>query len=289
MNKIILLLIVAIITSNVFGQNVKQAQPSIVVVPHTKEGEDIRTVLENDFNKRIAISKVKEAFDKRNFETKDFVQMLKNAENSIKLNSNMKTDIKTMAIKMSGADIWVDTEVFVQKSPSGNSVKVILQAYDTSTSLSLSNKTGDSGKFYTDDIAKLSEKAIESCIEPFLDRMNEAFGDIVENGRPIKIEILIDQDSEHTLNDEIGADGDLISELIEDWLDDNAYKNNYHIQYQTDNEMVIDEFRIPLRDQRGRNYKASKVLRKLRKYAKSLGLDVKKGVVSEGKIELILL
>ena len=40
-------------------------QPKIMVIPYTKEGEDIRTVLEKDANKRIVLTKIKEAFDER--------------------------------------------------------------------------------------------------------------------------------------------------------------------------------------------------------------------------------
>ena len=46
---------------------VKTIQPRIMVIPYTKEGEDIRTVLEDDINKRIALSRIKEAFDRRGF------------------------------------------------------------------------------------------------------------------------------------------------------------------------------------------------------------------------------
>ena len=54
-------------------------QPKIMVIPYTKEGEDIRTVLEEDSNKRIALSKIKEAFDERGVSTIDFVARLKAA------------------------------------------------------------------------------------------------------------------------------------------------------------------------------------------------------------------
>lgn len=47
-------------------------QPKIMVIPYTKEGEDIRTILENDENKRIALTKIKEAFDERGISTIDF-------------------------------------------------------------------------------------------------------------------------------------------------------------------------------------------------------------------------
>jgi hypothetical protein len=42
------------------GGQVVTVQPKIMVIPYTKEGEDLRTVLENDENKRIAIAKIKE-------------------------------------------------------------------------------------------------------------------------------------------------------------------------------------------------------------------------------------
>lgn len=44
-----------------------------MVIPYTMQGEDIRTVLENDVNKRIALTKIKEAFDQRGYTTVDFL------------------------------------------------------------------------------------------------------------------------------------------------------------------------------------------------------------------------
>lgn len=54
-------------------------QPKIMVVPFVKEGEDIRTVLESDADKRIILTKIKEAFDSRGFTTVDFLGKLKAA------------------------------------------------------------------------------------------------------------------------------------------------------------------------------------------------------------------
>ena len=60
------------------AQNV--VQPKIMVIPYTKEGEDIRTVLEADENKRIVLTKIKEAFDERGVTTIDFIAKLKAME-----------------------------------------------------------------------------------------------------------------------------------------------------------------------------------------------------------------
>ena len=52
--------------------------------------------------------------------------------------------------------------------------------------------------------------------------------------------------------------------------------------------MIIDDYRIPLKDSNGRNYRASKVARALRKYIKSLGLNVKTDMEGSGKINAII-
>jgi len=292
MYKQILLFILIIVCNNnniIAQEPIKTTQPSIMVMPFTKEGQDIRTVLEEDFNKRIAITKVKEAFDNRGFNTKDFVGTLKIALKEQAIGSSNKTDLKAEVIRMSGADFYVQVEVFVQKSSSGNSVKLILQGYDSFTGQSLSNKVGESGKFYTDDIAKLSQKAVESCSEEFLNTLNLKFGDIIKNGRSVRISIGFDENSDYNMDSEIGNDGDLISDLMEDWLDDNAYKNNFHLQGISEAEMIIDDFRIPIKDENGRNYRSSKVARSLRKYIKgTLGLPVKSDVEGSGKINIII-
>lgn len=288
-NNITLIFLLCIVTLvSAQEQKVTTVQPTIMVLPFTKEGQDIRTILEDDFNKRIAITKVKEAFDNRGFTTKDFVGSLKIALKETTLNSGNKTDLKANVIRLSGADFYVEVEVFVQKSSSGNSVKLILQGYDCFTGQSLSNKVGESGKFYTNDIAKLSQKAVESCSEEFLNTLNSKFGDIVENGRSVRINIGFSSESDYNMDSEINDDGDLISDLMEDWMDDNSFKNNFHIQGISESEMIIDDYRIPLKDSNGRNYRASKVARALRKYIKSLGLNVKTDMEGSGKINAII-
>ncbi|WP_114902836.1 DUF6175 family protein [Kordia sp. SMS9] len=293
MKKYILIVLLTFIGINLeaYAQTkVTQVQPSIMVIPWVKEGQDIRTILEDDFNKRIAIAKVKEAFDNRGFTTYDFTQKLKQALNETAVKSDEKNDLKSRMIRLSTADIIVEVEVFVQKSSGGNSVKLIMEGKDSYTAQSLVTKTGESGKFYTDDIAKLSQKAVESCVEEFLNTMNDKFGQIVENGRSVRINIGFHEDSEYNMDSEIGDDADLLSDLLEDWLDENAHNNNFHIQGMTELSLIVDDFRIPLKDPKtGRNYRATKVSSKLRKFIKNkLGLAVKQGKRSAAEINIII-
>lgn len=148
-------------------------QPKIMVIPYTKEGEDIRTVLEKDANKRIVLTKIKEAFDERGVSTIDFVAKLKAIESGEIFNMENKGDIKSQIIDMSGADIYVEAEIVCQQNRVNGQtnpesfVKIIITSYDAATGSSLSNKVGESGHFYTKDIAKLAMRAIASCADDF--------------------------------------------------------------------------------------------------------------------------
>jgi hypothetical protein len=288
--KIKLLLLVLIlltfsvksISQNFTTANEKQiqtVQPKIMVIPYTKEGEDIRTILEADVNRRIASTKIKESFDSRGFTTVDFVAKLKSAKDNNVFTSDNQTDIKDQIIQMSGADIYVQAEVNVQKGQSGSSVTLILTAYESSTGNSLSNKVGESGKFYTDDIGKLASKAVESIAEDFLNIMQTKFTDIVNNGKSIILDISFDSDSKYKMSSEIGSDGLPLSDQIEMWMEKNSFKNNYHIQGTTDLRMIFDDVKIPLKDQTsGNNYNPNKFALEFWKFIKGLGLQPAKDV-----------
>ncbi len=263
-------------------------QPKIMVVPFVKENEDLRTILEEDANKRIIITKIKEAFDSRGFTTVDFFGKLKSISSGDAMASDHQQDLKSMIITNSGADIYVDAEMIVNMSGSGNSVKVIVTAYDASTGNSLSNKVGESGKFYTDDIGRLGSKAIESCAEDFLNVMQMKFNDIVENGRSINLLIGFDETSSVNMASEIGDDGLTLADHIELWLGDNAYQGNYHIQGTTATRMIVDDLRIPLKDKNGSNYNINRFGLEFLKFARSIGLKISRDISNNSLTVTIL-
>lgn len=263
----------------VVAQNTVIVQPKIMVIPYTKEGEDIRSILEEDVNKRIVLTKIKEVFDKYGYTTVDFTAKLKSISQNTFFTDNNQSDLKSQLIETSGADIYVEAEMHILLSSSGNSVKVIVSAYDKSTGASLANKVGESGKFYTDDIGKLASKAIESCAEEFLKRIEIKFNDMVENGRSLLINFGFDQNSSYSMSSKVGTQGLQLSDEIELWMDKQAYKNNYHIQGTTDKQMIFDEVRIPFKDPKnGSNYNTNKFGLEIWKFMNSLGLDIQRDI-----------
>ena len=260
-------------------QQANTVQPKIIVIPYTKEGEDIRTILEEDVNRRIAITKIKEGFDNRGFTTVDFTAKLKAAKDNNILTSESQSDIKSQIIQMSGADIYVQAEVNAVRGNNGSSVTLVLTAYEASTGNSLSNKIGESGKFYTDDFNKLASKASESCVADILNVMQIKFTDIVNNGKSVIIDISFDANSTYKMSSEIGADKLPLSDQIEMWMEKNAFKNNYHIQGTTALKMIFDDVRIPLKDPaNGNNYNPNKFALEIFKFFKGIGLQPTKDI-----------
>lgn len=260
-------------------QTVATVQPKIMVIPYTKEGEDIRTILESDVNKRIVLTKIKEAFDMRGFTTVDFTAKLKAAGDNAIFTTDNQTDLKSQIIQMSGADVYVEAETDVLLSPSGNSVKIIITAYEISTGNSLANKVGESNKFYTDDIGKLAGKAIDSCAEEFLNVIQMKFTDIVNNGKSIIVNFGFAESSIYSMSSEVGTQGLQLSDEIELFMDENAYKNNYHIQGTTDKQMIFDDVRIPLKDpESGNNYNTNKFALEIFKFMRTLGLRISRDI-----------
>ncbi|PZF72671.1 DUF6175 family protein [Taibaiella soli] len=286
---ILLCLLMTVFKMNSIAQNsstfsngaVQTVQPKVMVIPFTKEGEDIRTILEADVNRRIAITKVKEAFDSRGFTTVDFVAKLKAAKDNNVFTSDNQSDIKTQIIQMSGADIYILTEVSTQESSTGNSVNLVLTGYEASTGNSLANKVGFSGKFYTSDFGQLSAKAVSTCADDFMNTLQTKFTDIVNNGKSVIVDISFDPASQYKMSSEIGSSGLPLSDQLEEWMSKNCYKNNYHIQGTTDLKMIFDDVRIPLKDQAThQNYSSNKFALEIFKYLKSIGLNVKKDIKS---------
>lgn len=277
------ILYVAVSPLQVKAQQVT-VQPKIMVVPYVKEGEDIRTVLEEDVDKRIVLTKVKEAFDSRGFTTVDFFAKLKAGSIQSGMSEEQQSDLKSMIISSSGADIYVDTEMIINRSQSGNAVKVIITAYDISTGGSLSNKVGDSGKFYTEDFGRLGSKAIESCVDDFLNVIQMKFNDIVQNGKSLNMTIGFEEGSQYNMNSEIGEEMLTLADLIEMWLEENAYQGNFHVQGTTASKMIVDDVRIPLKDSKGNNFTVAAFGREFAKFARKYGMKITRNVVNNSLI-----
>lgn len=274
MKKKFLFLMSLLLSSNIFAQ-VNTVQPSIMVIPFVPEGADIRKSLDVSNEKRQVIAQISGAFADKGFATKDFYANFKAVSQNAAFEDGSQTDLKSQIIQNSGADIFVEADININRSNDGNSVRVVLKACEASTAKVLASKIGDSGKFYTNDIGKLGSKAVEKSMEGFLATMQQSFDDMVINGRSIVVNVSFDEMSEYDTSSSIGASGDELRDLLEEWMEQNAFKNYYHIQGTTAKKMIFDEVRIPLKDPTtGNNYNINKFARSLANFFKTNGMTV---------------
>ncbi|WP_293298399.1 DUF6175 family protein [Pedobacter sp. UBA4863] len=277
MKKIIFLFIVVLSSSLTYAQ-LPILLPKIMVIPFTKDGEDLRTILDKDINSRIAITKIKEGFDSRGYTTVDFVGKLKTAKDNQIFTSDNQSDIKSKIIEMAGCDIYVVAEVDTKKDNTGSSASVIISSYETSTGNSLSNKVGNSGKFETDDIGRLVSKAVDKSMEEFIAMMNLKFAEINKNGRSVLVDISFSENSSYNMTSPFGNDKLALSDVLEEWFSTNSFNNNYHIQGTTNFKMIFDDVKIPIKDKNQNNYTTNRFALDFFKYLKTLGLDPSKEI-----------
>lgn len=278
MNKTITLLAIIFSTfTNSFSQSNVQL-PKVMVIPFTKDGEDLRTILDDNINTRIAVVKIKEGFDSHGYTTVDFVGKLKAAKDNQVFTSENQSDIKSKIIELAGCEIYVVTEVDVKKDNSGSSVSVIVSSYETSTGNSMSNIICNSGKFETDEIGRLVSRAVDKCIEDFLSNLNFKFNETIKKGRSVSVDFSFSENSPHTMTSKFGKENLALSDLLEEWFSVNSFNNNYHIQGTTNLKMIFDDVKIPHKDKNQNNYTPNKFALEIYKYLQSQGLEVSKDI-----------
>jgi hypothetical protein len=105
----------------------------------------------------------------------------------------------------------------------------------------------------------------------------------VENGRPVKVIFSLSQGASITLSDEIDPEGLPLSDIIEAWIGDNAFRNDYNLQGSTELKMIFDEVRIPLKDEKGKNYNPNRFSVKIQQFLKTksitAGKEIKNGTI----------
>lgn len=254
--------------------------PTVMVIPFTKEGEQLRTVYEKDdmLNLRVAVTKVKEALDQEGIQTIDFRAKIKQMQMDKSMALNNQSSIKQRVIELSGADVYVEVEANVSEYEDGSSVAVTATAYDAFSGQVLASDVGTTKKYYTFNFEKLTQKAIGFFINDFTKKIKEKFNGIVAGGRTVSLHIGFDENAAIDMDEEMD-DGVLLADLIENWVEENTFQNKFHIQGVTATTMIFDQVQLPVKDANGRNFRTTRFAARLRSFLKKQGLDVTRDVV----------
>ena len=238
MMKKLFLLLGILLPVYVWAQGAGQArQPNVIVVPFVDPGPDendkIKDAVLNDEAVPLALSKIKEQFNLRNFKTIDFMTEFQRVQNRAYAASTLNAKNTGLQSYVDGAraDIYVTVKISKEDFSSGaSSVTLLLEAKERETGFSLANASIVSGRFRASK-KELTEYALEGISENFFNQLKQAFRDMVNNGREVNITVNVDSNCDFDMeNDVVGTNDMMLSEELDEWVLANAFKGNGEVR-----------------------------------------------------------
>lgn len=246
-----------------------------MVIPLTLGDQDPREVYEKNAEQRFACAKFQEALLAKGAYVIDFLAAVKAVETENALNGLSKSDVKTTILDYSGADIYLELELaLATKGPYGNVINVTPKMYDAYTQELLGTTVieGENPVKISDGLTLLGStfKKAEAKgeIVTLLNNINAKFGEVRTNGRNVKMSFTLetdDYDFDETMNS-----GETLATEIENWIADEKNALSYDDTKVVGLKMTTPGVRIPLVNEKGRNYKPSNFARDITTYINTL-------------------
>lgn len=231
------------------GTGSQVAQPNIMVVPYfTTSAAQIEESMAKDPNVAFYVGIVREAFNKKGFQCKDFFGVQNSSNLMSELRNNAQEDKFTQILTANQIDMYVKVNVIPGKDSRGNFVNLALSCVEFPSGASIADKTQNSGSYRDAADSKLVELALQDVIDDFMVQMQGAFDVMMESGRSLKIDFAISNNSQYTFYDPVGEEGVLLAQAIVEWIEDNAYNGRYNQQSMDDKLLIFSEVSVPVRD-----------------------------------------
>ena len=219
--------------------------PTIMVIPYKKDGESYASLLANDFDKRIAVSKVQDGFETQNIETVDVQARLDAVRRNAQFGANDANSNDKQLIMNSGADVYVTVDIHKDVNAQGARVSLIMKAYMTNGGAVLASKDAITARFATTATDALCSYAVADNIPAFLVDIKKNFNDMLTKGKKVALQFAIDGASAMSMNERVGDKNYPLSNLITQWVRKNSQKGKFHLRGNTAEAIIYDYVMIP--------------------------------------------
>jgi hypothetical protein len=301
MKNLFLLLAISVLYQILLQGQEPVLQPRILILPYTASGENALETYEANFAYRTAITEIANALNERGFRPDDLQEII----NRVKENEAISTlkgvhfDPIERILQYATSDIVIKAEVYIHTDIAGShSVQLNLRAVDKVSSKAMYAMNFDATPhFRTDDYGYLARRALteKDQISRFVEGLNASFDDIRVFGRTISCIIEQNEHSRTSLGDEVNDNYDILADILIDWVKLHAYKGNFRIRSNTENQLHFDEIRIPLQDEAGQHVRPDDFAREFRRYIAKVSadylnerVDMPRPTVNNGTIRIIL-
>ena len=237
-----------------------------------------------------AITKIGELMAERGFPLKDLATTIRNINQSTAEDemTTSRTSGATLAespldklLNRAKADILVELTWKINTIGPKNSVTYTLRGLDAYTGKQVAASQGTGAQSFSAEIPVLIEEAALEHIDNFCSQLQAHFDDLVENGREVVVNIrLFDNGSGMTLEDEYG--GEMLMDIIDDWMAQNTVNHRYSLTDATENVMRFEQVRIPLYNENGTAMDTRRFVRNLSRYLAKAPFSIDSKILTKG-------
>ena len=244
-----------------------------------KNGEpDYKKGFRNDNNLRLAIAKIGEIMNNRDFPLVDLEQQMKSLTIETIMNENyegrdgdqIQLTLLDEILQSTQPDIVLDLD-FTLTEGRKKTLLYTLRGLDSYTNKLIASSSGTGPGTVNNDITTLVQIAVKDNMDNFCVQLTNHFVKTKEIGREIVIQIKVNSDDVY-LDDEYVYDpydmDDELSYIIEEWFYKNSKNGIYRVTSTSSKVMKIEQIRIPILDERGRAVTAKSFISPLRKILK---------------------
>lgn len=310
MKKVIFSVLTLLLTMNIaFAQGKK---PTLMILPSdnwcsqryfmtnfdnqgtTVKIPDYKAAFQDDAELSTVISIVGGLLAECGYPVKDSEQELKNLD--VKQGEDNAMMSKTSGASLaespldvlkrkSKSDMIIQIGWSVNKESAGKSVTFQLDAIDSYTSKRIASATG-TGESADDIVPRLLETAVKTHIPEFTQKLDNYFYELGIKGREIVLTVKKWDSWENDLETEY--DGEELTDCIVEWLNQNTVGGNYNLSDATENYMLLEQVRIPIKDERGMALDARGFANQLRKYLQKEPFNITSKVITRGLGEAMI-
>ena len=257
---------------------------------------DYKSALQQNSDLLLVISKLNTLMADRGYPAKNLETELKSLESeSAEMNmlssKESGSDVAESPIdvlkRTAKADIIMQLTWTINKVGPKKSITFNLQGLDAYTSEQIAGAQGTGEPSFATELPLLLEEAVLAHLDNFNSQLMAYFTDLAANGRKVKINIKTWDNWDEDLESEYELDGeeDELNILIENWMDDNAFKGDYHLADGSETFMKFDMVRIPLYYERKGKQRAmdtKRFVNGLRKYLKKGDTEIESKLYMRG-------
>lgn len=310
MKKVIFSVLTLLLTMNIaFAQGKK---PTLMILPSdnwcsqryfmtnfdnqgtTVKIPDYKAAFQDDAELSTVISIVGGLLAECGYPVKDSEQELKNLD--VKQGEDNAMMSKTSGVSLaespldvlkrkSKSDMIIQIGWSVNKEAAGKSVTFQLDAIDSYTSKRIASATG-TGESADDIVPRLLETAVKTHIPEFTQKLDNYFYELGIKGREIVLTVKKWDSWENDLETEY--DGEELTDCIVEWLNQNTVGGNYNLSDATENYMLLEQVRIPIKDERGMALDARGFANQLRKYLQKEPFNITSKMITRGLGEAMI-